>query len=131
MKLIKYTNLTLILMLFAILACREKFLEVLPTGSISDAKLTTKAGIEGSLIASYAILTGRLYSFYSGSTNWFWGGVLGGDSNKASDAGGEALMNEVQRYATLKTNNAVVSKYRTSYEGIVRANTTPKVATKK
>ena len=101
-------------------------MEVPPTGSISEKKIPTKAGIEGFLIATYAVLTGRGYgnAFYSGSTNWFWGSVLGGDSNKASDAGGEGLMNEVQRYATPKTNTSVTSKYRTSYEGVVRANTT-------
>ncbi|PGH37288.1 MAG: RagB/SusD family nutrient uptake outer membrane protein, partial [Candidatus Nephrothrix sp. EaCA] len=121
MKLIKYIALSSICLLFIALACKESFLEVPPTGSISEKKIPTKAGIEGFLIATYAVLTGRGYgnAFYSGSTNWFWGSVLGGDSNKASDAGGEGLMNEVQRYATPKTNTSVTSKYRTSYEGVV------------
>lgn len=122
MKLLKCKYISVALLLF--ISCNEKFLEVLPTGSLSDDKLTTKAGIEGSLIGAYAILTGRGYDFYSGSTNWFWGSVLGGDSNKGSNFGDQAQMNEVQSYATLKTNSSLIIKYRTSYEGITRANTT-------
>jgi len=121
MKLIKSKYISFVLLLF--ISCHEKFLEVPPTGSLLETKLTNKAGIEGALIGAYAILTGRGYDFYSGSTNWFWGSVLGGDSNKGSDFGDQAQMNEVQSYATLKTNSSLAVKYRTSYEGIVRANT--------
>lgn len=124
MKIIKGSDFLWIPLLLMAIACSEKFLEVTPTNSLSAEKLTTKAGVEASLIGTYAILTGRAYDFYSGSTNWYWGGVLGGDANKGSNSGDQAQMNEIQRYSTLKTNGSLIIKYRTSYEGIVRANTT-------
>ncbi|PGH40112.1 MAG: RagB/SusD family nutrient uptake outer membrane protein [Candidatus Nephrothrix sp. EaCA] len=123
MKLIKYIGAS-ILTLFAIVSCNEKFLEVAPTGSIVREKLATKAGIEGSLVATYSILTGRLYDAFTGSNNWFWGSVLGGDANKGTGAGDAAPFNEIQEYATLSTNSLLVLKYNATYEGIIRANTT-------
>src|SRR6218665_1680460 len=120
MKLIKSKYIFLAWLLF--ISCQEKFLEVPSTASLLETKLTSKAGIEGILTGTYSVLTGRGYSFYAGSTNWFWGGVLGGDCYKGSNFGDQAQMNEIQSYATLKTNTALLTKYRTSYEGVVRAN---------
>jgi len=120
MKLIKSKYIFLAWLLF--ISCQEKFLEVPPTGSLLKTTLVTAAGIEGTLIGAYSVLTGKGYSFYSGSTNWFWGSVLGGDCYKGSNFGDQAQMNEIQSYATLKTNTSLLSKYRTSYEGVVRAN---------
>lgn len=122
MKLIKSKYISLALLFF--ISCNEKFLEGTPIGSLSGNELTTKKGIEGTLIGVYSVLTGRFYDFYAGSTNWFWGSVLGGDCYKGSNFGDQAQMNEVQSYATLKTNSSLLIKYRTSYEGVVRANTT-------
>src|SRR6218665_1861358 len=102
--------------------CKDSFLEVPPTGALEEPQLATKEGIEGSLTASYAVLTGR-HGSYTGASNWFWGSILGGDANKGSNSGDQAQMNEVQRYATLGTNVSLASKYRSCYEGIVRANT--------
>ena len=101
--------------------CKDSFLEVPPAGALEEPQLATKDGIEGSLTAAYAVLNGR-YGYYTGSTNWFWGSILGGDANKGSDPGDQAQMNEVQRYATLATNVSPASKYRSSYEGVVRSN---------
>jgi len=122
MKLIKYAR-ALLLMLFAA-ACNEKFLEVEPTDTITEQKLPTKEGIEGSLVATYAVLTGRLYDVFTGSTNWWWGSVMGGDANKGTDPGDGAALNALQRFETLSTSNFPLVKYQASYEGIVRANTT-------
>jgi len=124
MKAIKFAVLSSALALVAAMACKEKFLEVPQTASFTEAKLTTKAGIEGSLVGAYAVLTGRHYGFYggAGAANWFWGTVLGGDANKGSNSGDGSQMNEVQRYATQTTNNTVYEKYAAVYEGIVRAN---------
>ena len=38
-------------------ACKDSFLEVAPTGSLSKAQLTSKAGLDGSLISAYAQLS--------------------------------------------------------------------------
>jgi len=103
-------------------SCKDSFLEVTPTGSITDAQLTSKAGLEGTLIGAYSMLSGRGQDFYAGTTNWFWGSVLGGEANKGTNSGDQGQMNEVQNYSSSPGNTSVLAKYRTSYEGIARVN---------
>ncbi len=110
-------------MLIAVTACQDDFLEVSPTGSLSSAELSSLAGLEGALIASYSMLLGR-DGFYSDATNWFWGSVLGGDANKGTNAGDQSQVNEIQTYAAQTNNASVFEKYRRSYEGVARANAT-------
>jgi hypothetical protein len=110
-----------LLMAFAI-SCKEDFLEVKPTGAISDSQLTSKNGLEGTLIGAYSILSGINNSFYSGSTNWLWGSILGGDANKGTNSGDQSQVNEIQAYNPQPTNESVLSKYQISYEGVARVN---------
>ena len=110
----------LLLVIFAI-SCKEDFLEVAPTASITETQLTSKNGLEGTLIGVYSMLHGR-GGFYAGSTNWFWGSVLGGEANKGTNSGDQAQVNEIQAYNTQPTNTSVLEKYQATYEGIARAN---------
>jgi hypothetical protein len=113
---------TLLIIVVCTLSCKDEFLVVAPTGSITDAQLTSKNGLEGSLIGVYGMLSGRAIDFYTGSSNWFWGGVMGGDANKGTNSGDQAQMNEVQSYSPQTTNNSIFNKYRATYEGVARAN---------
>jgi starch-binding outer membrane protein, SusD/RagB family len=111
-----------IIALFAFTAsCNDSFLDVTPTASIGESELTSKPGIEGSLIGVYSMLSGR-GGFYAGATNWFWGSVLGGDANKGSNSGDQSQVNEIQSYKAQTTNESVLQKYQTCYDGIARAN---------
>ena len=67
------------------------------------------------------MLTGR-GGFYAGSTNWLWGSILGGEANKGTNSGDQAQVNEIQAYNPQPTNESVLDKYRTCYEGIARVN---------
>ena len=122
-------KIVLSLSLLAILstACQDSFLERLPTGSLSEAQLTSQDGLEGVLIAAYAILGGR-DGFYSSSGNWYWGTVRGGDANKGSNAGDQSQMIEVMLYNPQPTNGSIYQKYQRLYEGIARANATIRLA---
>ncbi len=126
MKKIKYIFLPILAIVILLTACRDEFLDVAPTGSLSDTELSTLAGVEGTLIASYSMLLGR-GGFYSDATNWFWGSVLGGDANKGTNEGDQSQVNEIQAYSTQTNNGSVLEKYRTNYEGIARANATLKL----
>jgi hypothetical protein len=112
---------TLLIIVVCVFSCKDEFLEVTPTGSVTDAQLTSKNGLEGSLIGVYSMLSGR-GGFYAGSTNWFWGGVLGGDANKGTNSGDQAQVNEIQAFNPQTTNTSVLEKYQACYEGIARAN---------
>jgi starch-binding outer membrane protein, SusD/RagB family len=117
----KIATTCLVLVIFAV-SCKQDFLDVKPAGAISENQLTSKSGLEGSLIGAYSMLSGRGGSFYAGSSNWLWGSILGGDANKGTNSGDQAQVNEIQNYSPQPTNESVLSKYSTSYEGIARVN---------
>lgn len=114
--------------MLATFACKDKFLDLSPTGTLrgGDSQLSTKSGIESTLISTYAQLNGRGFSRAASSYNWVRGSVSGGDANKGSnsgDAGGNSNFTTFQRFELLPTNGDVNDKWRGMYEGISRANT--------
>jgi hypothetical protein len=117
------------LVVFSI-SCKEDFLVVDPAGAISEDQLTSKNGLEGTLIGAYSVLSGINNSFYSGSTNWMWGSILGGEANKGTNSGDQAQVNEIQAYNPQPTNESVLSKYQITYEGIARVNSLLRVLPK-
>jgi starch-binding outer membrane protein, SusD/RagB family len=109
--------------LLAFFSCKDSFLEIPAAGSLSDAQLRSKAGVEGLLVAAYGVMLGRgLGDFYAGSTNWVGGSVQGGEANKGTDAGDQAQANFVQRYELIASSNIPNFKWRGTYEGISRCN---------
>ena len=121
MKITKKIFATLLLLIVFTFSCKDDFLEVAPTGSLTTSLLTSLNGLEGTLIGSYSMLSGR-GGFYAGTTNWLWGSVLGAEANKGTNSGDQAQVNEIQAYSPQTTNESVLSKYQTTYEGIARAN---------
>jgi len=110
---------------FVTFACNDKFLDVPATGQLAGSQLTSKAGLEGVLLSSYAQLNGRGFSRATSSFNWVRGSVSGGDANKGSnpgDGGGNTNFSTFQRFELLPTNGDVNDKWRGMYEGISRAN---------
>ncbi len=126
MKKLKYIFIPLLAVLIVLSACRDEFLDVAPTGSLSETELSTLAGVDGTLIASYSMLLGR-GGFYNDATNWFWGSVLGGDANKGTNEGDQSQVNEIQAYDAQTNNASVLEKYAAAYEGIARANASLKL----
>ncbi len=127
MKIVKIISIVLVFMVGLTVGCKEKFLEILPTASLDETQLTSRAGLEGSLIGTYSMLLGRSGDFYDSSTNWFWGSILGGDATKGSNAGDQGQVNEIMSYNPQTTNGTVKEKYERSYEGVARANNTLKL----
>lgn len=107
-------------MLFA-LSCKDSFLEVPPTGSLAQAQLSSKKGLEGTLIAVYAQLSGRGNRMASPS-NWVWGSIRGGDANKGTDPGDFSDINPIQRFENLSTQGVISDAWNGLYEGVARAN---------
>ncbi|MCE2770193.1 MAG: RagB/SusD family nutrient uptake outer membrane protein, partial [Saprospiraceae bacterium] len=70
-----------------VVSCKDSFLEVAPTGSLADAQLATKAGVEGVLIGAYAALNGVFGNRLEGPNHWVTGSICGGEANKGTDPG--------------------------------------------
>lgn len=120
-KLKKVTILAMGLLMFGV-SCSDEFLEVLPTGSLADAQVGTKDGIEGLLIGTYAALNGVFGNRFEGPNHWVTGSIMGGDANKGTDAGDYSTINPIQRYEIDPTNGDINNLWRGRYEGIARAN---------
>ena len=125
MKSIKLWRKPLIAMLacFILLTgCQDEFLEVNPTGSLANAQLTTKEGVERALIGTYAALRGVFGNRFESPNHWVTGSILGGEANKGTDPGDYSAINPVQRYETEPTSGDYNNLWRGRYEGVSRAN---------
>ncbi len=109
-------------------ACKDQFLEVLPTGSLAQAQLSSKAGVEGVLIGAYAQLAGKGFSRLAAANNWVWGSIRGGENNKGTDPGDYTSINPIQRFETDATNGDMNSTWQAKYEGIARSNSVIRLA---
>lgn len=114
-------SLTSIILLLAGYACKDSFLEVPPTGSLAKEQLTTKAGLDGSLISAYAQLS-ALGQTHSGPSNWLIGSIRGGDANKGTDPGDGSEMNPIQTFQYNSTDPVAGNVYQSYFEGVSRAN---------
>ena len=110
-----------IILLLAGYACKDSFLEVPPTGSLAKEQLTSKAGLDGSLISAYAQLS-ALGQTHSGPSNWLIGSIRGGDANKGTDPGDGSEMNPIQTFQYNSTDPVAANVYQSYFEGVSRAN---------
>lgn len=106
-----------------VVSCKDSFLEIAPTGSLADAQLATKAGVEGVLIGAYAALNGVFGNRLEGPNHWVTGSICGGEANKGTDPGDYSSINPMQRYETDPTQGDLSALWRGRYEGISRCNT--------
>ncbi|MFY7889854.1 MAG: RagB/SusD family nutrient uptake outer membrane protein, partial [Spirosomataceae bacterium] len=105
-----------------VVGCKDTFLEVAPNGQLTNALLTSKAGLEGSLMGVYSMLNGRGFSRLASSSNWVYGSILGGDANKGTESGDYGAINPIQRFETIASAGDVEDTWKAKYEGISRAN---------
>ena len=108
-------------------ACKKEFLQVTPTGQLTEDVLASKKGVEGLLIGAYSMLGGR-GNYFGGASNWTNGSIQGGDANKGTNAGDFNDINPIQRFETTSTARVVADRWGPLYEGISRCNATIKVA---
>lgn len=109
-------------------ACKDQFLQVNPTGSLAQAQLTSKAGVEGALIGAYSLLKGQGYTRLAASNNWVWGSIRGGENNKGTDPGDYTAINPIQRYEIDATNGDMNGTWQAKFEGVSRANNVIRLA---
>lgn len=115
------SGLALAVMAMIAFACKDSFLDVPATGQLSNAQLTSKKGIEASLIAAYSQVNGRNLRMASPS-NWVWGSIRGGDANKGTDPGDFSDINPIQRFENISTQGVIAENWRGLYEGVARCN---------
>jgi hypothetical protein len=121
-KRVKKLSVFMMALMIVSISCSDEFLEVAPTGSLADAQVSTKAGIDGLLIGTYAAVNGVFGSRFEGPNHWITGSILGGEANKGTDAGDYSTLNPIQRFEGNPTDGDFNNLWRGRYEGVSRAN---------
>jgi len=121
-----FKKLSFVLLAIALvpMACSDDFLELAPTGSLANAQLATKDGVEGLLIGTYSALNGVFGNRFEGPNHWVTGSITGGEANKGTDPGDYTTINPVQRYEHDATQGDLNNLWRGRFEGVSRANAT-------
>jgi hypothetical protein len=107
-----------------------KFLNKPPVGSLVPGVLASKAGVEGLLIGSYAMLKGwnNTYQQFSspygtGMDNSPFGGYASDDAYKGSNSTDQAPdAPEIENHSVTSSIGYLESKWQADYNGIERAN---------
>jgi hypothetical protein len=114
----------------ALYGCKDFLTEAAaPQGTLNEQTLANKAGVEGSLIATYRALdwNGAVGGAWgSAASNWVWGSVTSDDAYKGSEASDQPDINDIEGYhwETANSERYLNEKWRAAYEGVVRANAT-------
>ena len=127
MKKRKFLTVIAIIAGFVLLdACKESFLEITPKGSLDESVLATADGVDALLIGAYSLVDGVTSSFgwESASSGWVFGSIRGMEANKGTDSGDQPDINPLQTYSETSTNPYLNIKWRATYEGISRCNST-------
>lgn len=107
-------------------ACKDDFLDKLPAGASNEGVLANRAGVDGLLIGTYALLDGIGGPggdvWAQSVTNWIWGGVASDDSHKGSEYGDQPQAEQVENYTTIPGMGYIINKWAPLYAGAQRAN---------
>ncbi|MCE6988549.1 RagB/SusD family nutrient uptake outer membrane protein [Dyadobacter sp. CY323] len=128
MKVLRFSKIAIIAAFGLIsYACQDDFLDKPALGSLSDAQLSTKAGVQNLLVGAYAALDGNgvgaASAWDAAADNWIYGSIAGGDAKKGSDGADQPGINSIMIYSAGPSNGFFNSKWRAVYEGVNRANT--------
>jgi hypothetical protein len=127
MKKIKFLLIIAIITGFVLMdACKESFLDITPKGSLDESVLATYEGVDGLIIGAYSMVDGVCEGFgwEAASSGWVYGSIRGMEANKGTDAGDQPDINPLQTYSETSTNPYLNIKWRSTYEGISRCNST-------
>ena len=100
-----------------------------PQGKLDERSIRTRAGVEGTLIAAYRSLdctTSTSSDWGCAASNWVWGSVASDDAYKGSEATDQPPIDQIEEFhwQTPDAQDYLNTKWRATYEGVVRANAT-------
>jgi hypothetical protein len=113
-----------------IAGCGEDFLNAPPQGSLDEVTLANESGVEATLIGAYRVLGGWSSGIGGGwgaaSSNWTFGSVAADDAYKGSENTDQPAIEDIEYYTwgLSGAESYLNAKWRSLYEGVVRANST-------
>jgi starch-binding outer membrane protein, SusD/RagB family len=119
---------TIALLLTISFACKDSFLQQIPTGSTNNAVLATKDGVSGLLIGAYAGLMemgsndSPWGGLEDGPENWVFGGVCSDEATKGMSSTNEKAINSLENSTETAENYYCDLKWKYLYDGVARTN---------
>ncbi len=116
-----------ILLVCVVFACKDTFLDTTPQAALSSATLTSsKNGVNATLISAYKSLVGWTGNWNEAAwgtapSNWAFNSATD-DAHKGSEPGDLDDILTFELYQWNPANGIIRSKWVSTYEGIVRAN---------
>ncbi|MFD0792967.1 RagB/SusD family nutrient uptake outer membrane protein [Mucilaginibacter litoreus] len=113
--------------LFASTYSCKKFLDQPPVGALTPEVVATRTGVDGILIGAYSVVDG-VYDgqkgdpWLTGTDNWIYGSVVGGDAFKGSNPGDQPAAANLEAFNATGSNDYLDAKWRVCYAGVQRAN---------
>ena len=98
-----------------------------PVDSLISSTAHTKTGVENLLLTAYGLLDGTYngqpgVSWETGSDNWLYGSVDGGDAYRGSNVSDQTDATAMDHYMPLPTNNWLDPKWQVNIQGIRYSN---------
>jgi len=96
-----------------------------PQGTLNEGTLSTKSGVEGTLVAAYRALDCPIGgSWGCAASNWVWGNVAADDAYKGSTNTDQPPINDIEgrHWSAPDGQDYINQKWTIVYEGISRAN---------
>lgn len=109
-------------------SCDDEWLTILPKGQANFETLQNKEGVRLLLIGAYADVDGannkssQTQAWSTTVSNWVWGSVRADDAYKGSNAGDQALINDIAGHFLTADNTYVNSNWQQKYDGVDRCN---------
>jgi hypothetical protein len=103
-------------------ACKD-FLNVPAQGTVDEATLATRTGVEGTLIAAYRSLdcsSSSAGSWGCAASNWVWGSVTSDDAYRGSSVGDYSPIYpiEIYQWGASDVDGYLNQKWSQAYEGV-------------
>lgn len=109
-------------------SCDDEWLTIKPKGQPSFETLQNKEGVRLLLIGAYADVDGannkssQTQAWPTTVSNWVWGSVRADDAYKGSNAGDQALINDIAGHFLTADNTYLNSNWQQKYDGVDRCN---------
>jgi hypothetical protein len=115
-----------VLLLASSYSCK-KFLDQPPIGALTPEVVATRSGVDAVLIGAYSVVDGVYRGqkgdpWLSGTDNWIYGSVVGGDAFKGSNSGDQPAAATLEAFNSTASNDYLDAKWRVCYAGVQRAN---------
>jgi hypothetical protein len=131
--------LLLSMLLVAVTFSCKKALEQPALGSLSEAIVANKSGVNALLVGAYAALDGMQGSdqgfggseaWQASPSNWVFGSIAGGEASKGSDGGDQPAIDPIANFYSDANNAYYNGKWKALYEGVSRTNNVLKLLAK-